>query len=96
MTKPQTNNKSNNNNNFHSILLQQTRRMGDGAWDVNSIAEAEFEKVLAVYIVPDQPYDESSTGSTVKRAEGTLPRNLVLKPTQAHGQPHNVSCFKVG
>ena len=64
--------------------------MGDGAWDVNSIAEAEFEKVLAIYIVPDQPYDES-TGPTVKRAEGTLPRNLVLKPTQAHGQPHNVS-----
>lgn len=75
-------------------LTQQTRRMGDGAWDVNSIAEAEFEKVLAVYLVPDQPYDES-TSSTVKRAEGTLPRNLVLKPTQAHGQPHNVSsnCF---
>lgn len=73
-------------------LPLQTRRMGDGVWDVNSIAEAEFEKVLAVYLVPDQPYDESTcSSSTVKRAEGTLPRNLVLKPTQAHGQPHNVS-----
>ena len=68
--------------------VSQVRRMGDGVWDVNSIAEEDFEQLLAVYLVPDQPYDENSK---VKRAEATLPRNLVLKPTQAHGQPNNVS-----
>lgn len=63
--------------------------MGDGGLDVNSISEEEFEQRLAVYLVPDAPFDESSSGG--KRAEATLPRNLVLKPTQAHGQPNNVS-----
>lgn len=63
--------------------------MGDGVWDVNSIAEEDFEQQLAVYLVPDQPHDE--TNSKLKRAEATLPRNLILKPTQAHGQPNNVS-----
>lgn len=67
---------------------KQLHRMGDGAWDINSIPEEEFEQRLAVYLVPDAPYDESQG---VKKAEATLPRNLVLKPTQAHGQPNNVS-----
>ena len=67
---------------------KQLHRMGDGAWDINSIPEEEFEQRLAVYLVPDAAYDESQG---VKKAEATLPRNLVLKPTQAHGQPNNVS-----
>lgn len=65
--------------------------MGDGVWDVNSIAEEDFEQQLAVYLVPDQPHDEASVAKGLKRAEASLPRNLVLKPTQAHGQPNNVS-----
>ncbi|RWS17893.1 PR domain zinc finger protein 1-like protein [Dinothrombium tinctorium] len=54
-------------------------RMEDGAWDLNSIAEEDFEQ-LTVYIVPDQPCDE--LGENANRAEACLPRNLVLKPSQ--------------
>lgn len=76
----------------HCSLLdlgsEQPRRMGDGGLDVNSISEEEFDQRLAVYLVPDPTFDESSSKP---RAEATLPRNLVLKPTQAHGQPNNVS-----
>lgn len=72
----------------------QIHRMGDGVWDVNSIAEEDFEQQLAVYLVPDQPHDETNSKG-VKRAEASLPRNLVLKPTQAHGQPNNVSVVNI-
>lgn len=48
------------------------------AWDLNSIKEEEFEKHV-VYIVPDLPVDSECPN----RAEKTLPRNLVLKPSQA-------------
>ena len=48
------------------------------AWDLNSIKEEEFERHV-VYIVPDLPVNPASTN----RAESSLPRNLVLKPSQA-------------
>ncbi|XP_025017323.1 uncharacterized protein LOC107365380 [Tetranychus urticae] len=56
------------------------RRMEDGAWDLNSISEEEFD-TLAVYVVPDLPCDEETT--EVNRAKTSLPRNLVLKPSKA-------------
>lgn len=54
--------------------------MEDGAWDLNSINEEEFD-TLAVYVVPDQTCDEITT--EVNRAKSSLPRNLVLKPSQS-------------
>ena len=63
--------------------------MEDGVWDLNSIAEEEFDN-LAVYLVPDQPCDEVPEGSVVNRAESSLPRNLVLKPSQTLS---DVSCL---
>lgn len=65
-------------------IFQDTNTMDDGedgvsiAWDLNSIKEEEFER-LAVYLVPDQPPQPDNPN----RAESTLPRNLVLKPSQA-------------
>ncbi|KAL1139176.1 hypothetical protein AAG570_009236 [Ranatra chinensis] len=54
--------------------------MGGGAdWDLSSTKEEEFERHV-VYIVPDQA---PPPGSIANRAEATLPRNLVLKPSQA-------------
>uniref|UniRef100_A0A1B6C4A5 PR domain zinc finger protein 1 n=1 Tax=Clastoptera arizonana TaxID=38151 RepID=A0A1B6C4A5_9HEMI len=64
--------------------MRQDSTMAEGedgvavAWDLNSIKEEEFEKHV-VYIVPDLPVDSESPN----RAEKTLPRNLVLKPSQA-------------
>lgn len=54
------------------------KEMEDGGWDHTSIKEDDFER-LAVYIVPDQPCDPEETN----KAEGSLPRNLILKPSQA-------------
>lgn len=51
--------------------------MEDGTWDLAELAEDDFEQ-LAVYIVPD-----AESGASVNRSEGSLPRNLVLKPSQA-------------
>lgn len=53
--------------------------MEDGVWDLSSIPEEEFDN-LAVYLVPDQPCDDTSLSTS--RAEASLPRNLVLKPSQ--------------
>uniref|UniRef100_A0A1B6K1P1 PR domain zinc finger protein 1 n=3 Tax=Homalodisca liturata TaxID=320908 RepID=A0A1B6K1P1_9HEMI len=47
-------------------------------WDLKAIKEDEFEKHV-VYIVPDLP----AKTDCANRAESTLPRNLVLKPSQA-------------
>jgi len=55
--------------------------MEDGAWDLNSIAEEDFDQ-LAVYLVPDQTCDDLTDKNT-SRAEASLPRNLILKPSQA-------------
>ena len=54
--------------------------MEDGAWNLNSIAEEDFEN-QAVFLVPDAPCEDDS----VNRAEANLPRNLTLKPSQTHG-----------
>jgi hypothetical protein len=70
--------------------FSQPHRMGDGVLDINLLSEEEIEQQLSIYLVPDAPFKESPN-STVKRAESTLPRNLVLRPTQASGQPNNVS-----
>ena len=50
----------------------------EGSWDLKELAEEDFEQ-LAVYIVPDAVVESGSSN----RAEGSLPRNLVLKPSQA-------------
>lgn len=47
-------------------------------WDHATLREEEFEQ-HAVYLVPDV---SASPGDT-NRAEASLPRNLVLKPSQA-------------
>lgn len=46
--------------------------------DPSTISEEEFE-LHTTYIVPDLPVDRD----TPNRAEATLPRNLVLKPSNA-------------
>jgi len=67
-------------------------RSGSPGWDPASLREEEFEQ-HAVYLVPDQTADpvgsaEDGDGDgdhhpVVPRAEASLPRNLVLKPSQA-------------
>ncbi|XP_043266535.1 PR domain zinc finger protein 1 [Venturia canescens] len=47
-------------------------------WDHATLREEEFEQ-HAVYLVPDV----SASPNDANRAEGSLPRNLVLKPSQA-------------
>lgn len=54
------------------------RRMEASEWDHATLREEEFEQ-HAVYLVPDV---SASPGDT-NRAEASLPRNLVLKPSQA-------------
>jgi hypothetical protein len=50
----------------------------DGGWDLSTMREDEFEQRV-VYIVPDLPTEPGCPN----RAESSLPRNLVLKPSQA-------------
>ena len=50
----------------------------DGVWDLSTMREDEFEQHV-VYIVPDVPTEPGCPN----RAESSLPRNLVLKPSQA-------------
>lgn len=58
--------------------------MEDGAvssaseYNLSNLREEEFEQ-HTTYIVPDLPVEPG----TPDRAEATLPRNLVLKPSQA-------------
>lgn len=47
-------------------------------WDHATLREEEFEQ-HAVYLVPDVAASPTDTN----RAEASLPRNLVLKPSQA-------------
>lgn len=47
-------------------------------YELGSLREEDFE-LHTTYIVPDLPIEPG----TPNRAEGTLPRNLVLKPSQA-------------
>lgn len=55
--------------------------MEDGAWDLSSIAEEDFDQ-LAVYLVPDQTCDDTTNTTATNRAEASLPRNLILKTSQ--------------
>lgn len=55
--------------------------MEDGSWDLAELAEEDFEQ-LAVYIVPDAVVEPPASGP-FNRSEASLPRNLVLKPSQA-------------
>ncbi|KAJ9574206.1 hypothetical protein L9F63_008462, partial [Diploptera punctata] len=50
----------------------------DGVWDLTTMREDDFEQHV-VYIVPDVPTEPGCPN----RAESSLPRNLVLKPSQA-------------
>lgn len=50
----------------------------DSGWDLSNMREDEFEQHV-VYIVPDLPTEPGCPN----RAENSLPRNLVLKPSQA-------------
>lgn len=61
------------------FLLQNTgREMETGEWDHTILREEEFDQ-HAVYLVPDV----STSSNDTNRAEASLPRNLVLKPSQA-------------
>ncbi|KAL1416225.1 hypothetical protein MTO96_006483 [Rhipicephalus appendiculatus] len=53
------------------------RMMEDGSLDLSSLRESDFEQ-LAVYQVRDQACEEGLSN----RAEASLPRNLLLKPSQ--------------
>lgn len=48
-----------------------------GDWDIEAIKEEEWEE-RAVYLVPDTPTEETCEN----HATLSLPRNLVLKPSQ--------------
>ncbi|XP_063976093.1 probable serine/threonine-protein kinase DDB_G0282963 isoform X2 [Diachasmimorpha longicaudata] len=52
--------------------------METGEWDHTVLREEEFDQ-HAVYLVPDV----STSSNDTNRAEASLPRNLVLKPSQA-------------
>jgi hypothetical protein len=70
--------------------------MEDGVWDLSSIAEEDFDQ-LAVYLVPDQLCDDTTHKSASNRAEASLPRNLILKPSQTLSdvsQPNFFSLLK--
>ena len=66
---------------FSFLTPEQFQRMEDGVWDLSSIAEEDFDQ-LAVYLVPDQACDDTTHTSAANRAEASLPRNLILKPSQ--------------
>lgn len=56
-----------------------------GAWDLNTISEEDFDQV-AIYRVQDKSAADidaaTSQSPNLTRAEASLPRNLVLKPSQ--------------
>lgn len=60
--------------------------LGMHDWDPAGLREEEFEE-QAVYLVPDQPHQQceaqGQAGQALPRAHASLPRNLVLKPSQA-------------
>jgi hypothetical protein len=51
--------------------------MKTGDWDYMTLREEEFQQKVN-YIAPDTP----TSPSEPNRAEASLPRNLVLKPSQ--------------
>jgi hypothetical protein len=66
--------------------------MEDGVWDLSSIAEEDFDQ-LAVYLVPDQLCDDTTHKSASNRAEASLPRNLILKPSQTLSDVSQLNIF---
>lgn len=62
---------------FQSII-EEVAVTSAGEFDLANIREEEFEQ-HTTYIVPDLPVEPG----TPNRAEATLPRNLVLKSSQA-------------
>ncbi|XP_037519436.1 PR domain zinc finger protein 1 isoform X1 [Rhipicephalus sanguineus] len=60
-----------------SFSAKVFRMMEDGSLDLSSLRESDFEQ-LAVYQVRDQTCEEGLSN----RAEASLPRNLLLKPSQ--------------
>ncbi|XP_044002035.1 GATA zinc finger domain-containing protein 14 isoform X1 [Aphidius gifuensis] len=54
-------------------------KMESSEWDPATLREEELDKLARTFLVPDAP---TSPGET-NRAEASLPRNLVLKPSQA-------------
>lgn len=58
---------------------------GAAAWDLNVISEEDFDQ-LAVYQVQDKSTEEIEavvkSSPSLSRAEASLPRNLILKPSQ--------------
>lgn len=58
----------------------------EGEFDFANIREEEFE-IHTTYIVPDLPVEPG----TPNRAEATLPRNLVLKSSQALSDVSNIN-----
>ncbi|XP_060517294.1 PR domain zinc finger protein 1 isoform X2 [Cylas formicarius] len=69
--------KSSKQSKMREDLIEESN-VTSNEFDVGSIAEEEFE-LHTTYIVPDLPTEPD----TPNRAEATLPRNLVLKPSQA-------------
>lgn len=78
-----------------SSMTGLDRRMEDGAWDMAAIPESDYE-ALSVYHVRDSEVeleqDDTTTGGSTEQqkqppglthAERTLPRNLLLKPSQS-------------
>ena len=63
------------------------KRMEDGGavWDLNTISEEDFDQ-LAVYQVQDKSAEEIEVAAkpnpNLCRAEASLPRNIILKPSQ--------------
>lgn len=76
------------------------RRMDDAAaWDLNVISEEDFDQ-LAVYQVQDKSSEEIEavvkSSPSLSRAEASLPRNLILKPSQEkHTDVSIFLCFYV-
>lgn len=72
--------------------------MDDGAasWDLNVISEEDFDQ-LAVYQVQDKSTEEIEavvkTSPNLSRAEASLPRNLILKPSQEKHTDVSVETF---
>lgn len=59
-------------------MMEEEAVRATGEFDLSKIREEEFEQ-HTTYIVPDLPVESG----TPNRAEATLPRNLVLKSSQA-------------
>ncbi|KAF5288937.1 hypothetical protein FQA39_LY03816 [Lamprigera yunnana] len=69
-------------------IMEEDGPRPESDFNLNTICEEDFEQ-YTTYIVPDIPVDPG----TPNRAEATLPRNLILKPSQALS---DVCSIKIG